>query len=196
VILIVDIGNVLVSVTLARRTEEIVAYQREHGLELVGYTDISNSWLTDYSAGRISTRRYLRQLSAMFHVPEGIVRRAEAACIGELNGALVNEVARISEVVSVCCLSNTQPLHWEQVASMLPPSLFLRTYLSFEMGVLKPSQAAYRKVMESTKMTGKDIAFLDDDERNLHSAQSAGWKYCFQHTSNASTLRWLRGLSL
>lgn len=48
-------------------------------------------------------------------------------------------------------------------------------FLSFELECQKPDPKIYDKVSEKLPFEGKDILFIDDDERNINEAKRHGW---------------------
>ncbi|TAG69800.1 MAG: hypothetical protein EAZ26_06650 [Runella slithyformis] len=52
--------------------------------------------------------------------------------------------------------------------------LFEITFLSYEMGLMKPDPAIYLRVLEEGGMLASETLFLDDNADNIKSAQSLG----------------------
>ena len=95
---------------------------------------------------------------------------------GPMVGAedLVRQVA--AEGNQVCCFSNTNSLHWEGSARIKDlMCLFDSTYLSFQMGMLKPDLQAFEYVAQSLGLPPHRVLFLDDNQINVEAARTAGF---------------------
>lgn len=79
-------------------------------------------------------------------------------------------------------LSNTNPLHIEVSARIaLEPyntsldELFDKCYLSYEMGLTKPSEDIFTALLADAKVTAQECLFLDDGLKNIETANSMGF---------------------
>jgi HAD superfamily hydrolase (TIGR01509 family) len=85
---------------------------------------------------------------------------------------LVEEVAG---VVTVGCLSNTNPVHWVDRASRWPMmASFEFRLLSFELGLLKPDRDIFEHVVTQIGVPAAGILFLDDNLLNVDAAIDVG----------------------
>lgn len=78
-------------------------------------------------------------------------------------------------------LSNTNPIHWRKsvadyftVCGKTVADYFERTFLSYEMHMLKPDEAIYRRVLAETGMAADETLFIDDSAANCAGAERAG----------------------
>ncbi len=72
-------------------------------------------------------------------------------------------------------LSNTNTTHWDQVTSTTDAfTRFRQNYLSFEIGLSKPSAGIYDYVVNDINRPASDILFLDDSATNVKAALDAG----------------------
>ena len=93
---------------------------------------------------------------------------------GPLEGAEAL-VAEVSEHVTTACFSNTNALHWEAgAADWELMSRFHRTFLSFQLGRLKPDADAFLAVRGELHVPADRILFLDDNLINVEAARSVG----------------------
>lgn len=78
--------------------------------------------------------------------------------------------------VTTGCFSNTNALHWDEHISTWPLlDLFDHSFLSFEMGMLKPDVAAFTQVAASLPVPAERVLFLDDNALNVAGAAAAGF---------------------
>ena len=77
-------------------------------------------------------------------------------------------------------MSNTDAIHWQHTLSLYRQqveSLFDGVFLSFELGLVKPTEAFFRHVANA--MDDGQTVFVDDMEANrLAAQQSVGWQTC------------------
>lgn len=73
-------------------------------------------------------------------------------------------------------LSNTNEIHFEKVRSMFPDwiALFKGFYLSYEVGLKKPSREYFETALERFSLDPKSCVFLDDRSENVSAAQALG----------------------
>lgn len=77
----------------------------------------------------------------------------------------------------VALLSNTNAMHWEQVASTTDIfSAFDYLFLSFETGYYKPAEKSFEQVVAVLDCEPGDVLFLDDSSRNVDAATSFGFE--------------------
>ena len=93
---------------------------------------------------------------------------------GPLEGAeeLVGEV---SAQATTACFSNTNALHWEAGGEKWElMKRFDRTFLSFQLGRLKPDADAFEAVVGELGVEADRILFLDDNLINVDAARAVG----------------------
>ena len=77
-------------------------------------------------------------------------------------------------------MSNTDAIHWQHTLSLYRQqveSLFDGVFLSFELGLVKPTEAFFRHVANA--MDDGQTVFVDDMEANRLAARlSVGWQTC------------------
>lgn len=84
-------------------------------------------------------------------------------------------VAAVPDGVLTGVLSNTNQLHWEhQADAPVIQKLFDCYFLSFELGLVKPDAAIFRRVAAELGLDPAEIVFLDDNQLNVNGARSVG----------------------
>ena len=94
--------------------------------------------------------------------------------MGPIPGA--EELVRETKAaVPTAILSNTNRVHWEAGAGGWPLlDLFDRTFLSFELGMVKPDPEIFAHVVDQLAMVPGRALFLDDNLLNVEQARQVG----------------------
>jgi putative hydrolase of the HAD superfamily len=75
----------------------------------------------------------------------------------------------------VALLSNINVLHHEYLKQYFPVfNVFHRVFASYELGVVKPDQAIYKKALEELKVSAEDVFYTDDRAELVESAKKLG----------------------
>ena len=192
--LLLDLGGVIIDVDPQRCFE----YWAEAAGVDVG--DIARRWRADeayeaFEIGAIDFEEYLVSLSAQLGIPldPDDWRAGWNALLGDPVTEVVAVLPTLAARVPLYCFSNTNVVHqaaWERRhADALTP--FRRIYVSWQLGMRKPSTAAYRRVADDIGVAPRDIVFLDDNAANVEGARAAG--LVARHVPNAAaTLAVLR----
>lgn len=94
--------------------------------------------------------------------------------VGPLPGAS-DLVSAVRAHVPVACLSNTNRVHWEAGAARWPLlHEFDQTFLSFEIGLVKPDREVFDHVVSALGVPADEIVFLDDNALNVDAANDVG----------------------
>ena len=99
------------------------------------------------------------------------------AGIPAYKGPLLNHLAKSYDVY---ILSNNNPIVAPHMSELFAgvgvdyENLFKKSFLSFEMKALKPSDAFYKRVLEQIDCPAEDLLFIDDSQKNVEGAVAAG----------------------
>jgi glucose-1-phosphatase len=94
--------------------------------------------------------------------------------VGPLPGA-EDLVAVTKTSVPVAVLSNTNQVHWAAGAAQWPLlAMFDRTFLSFEVGMVKPDPEIFEHVVAALEVDPDRVLFLDDNTLNVDQARASG----------------------
>ena len=92
-------------------------------------------------------------------------------------GPLLN---RLAQSYDIYILSNNNPIVAPHMSELFAgvgvdyENLFKKSFLSFEMKALKPSDAFYQSVLEQIDLPSEDLLFIDDSQKNVEGAIAAG----------------------
>lgn len=87
---------------------------------------------------------------------------------------------KLSETYDLYLLSNNNPICLPRAREIFRQAgipleeIFLKSYYSFEMKALKPSEAFYKAVMSDIGRPAEELLFIDDSQRNVDGALAAG----------------------
>ena len=99
------------------------------------------------------------------------------AGIPAYKGPLLN---RLAESYDIYILSNNNPIVASHMSELFATvgvdydKLFKKSFLSFEMKALKPSESFYKRVLEQVDCPVEDLIFIDDSQRNVDGAIAVG----------------------
>ena len=196
--LLLDLGGVVIDVDPQRCFEY---WAEAAGVDV---ERIADRWCADeayeaFEIGAIGFDEYLANLSTRLGISlkPGDWRAGWNALLGDPIADVVAVLPTLAERLPLYCFSNTNDVHqaaWEQRhAEALTP--FRRIYVSWQLGMRKPSVAAYQRVADDIGVAPKDIVFLDDNAANVQGACAAGFVARHAPTPEA-TLAALRELVL
>lgn len=94
----------------------------------------------------------------------------------------VNLIRRLSENYPVYLLSNTNPIHIRECREIFRRQhgidnfrdLFQKTYMSYEIGKMKPDPEFYNYVLDDIGCRPEEVLFLDDNKKNIEGAAALG----------------------
>lgn len=130
-----------------------------------------------YETGKITTEQFFNSLNEiLLHK----FRREEL--LNAWNAIIGKEISAIAPIVDVvqlrystAILSNTSPTHFQKALDTSPTlRKFLKRYLSYEIGAMKPDLSVYRHVIENLGVDPSTILFIDDVSENIIAAQQCG----------------------
>ncbi len=172
-ILLFDLGGVLVELM---GVAQMIAWS---GLD---EKRLWSRWLEcvsvrDFETGRIGPQEFAERTIEELELrvdPDLFLRRFIQFPKGFFPGA-VDYIRSLSKTSITATLSNTNVLHWERLCSETDVErLFHRCFLSHRIGLLKPDEAVYRRVLEELDVPPERIVYVDDLELNVEAARRLG----------------------
>lgn len=132
----------------------------------------------EYEQGRCTVESFAARLIDELELQgtaEQFIERFRRFPMGLFPGAA--ELVASVEPVTTAILSNTNELHWTQQKDHETISrLCDRSYLSYELGLVKPHRAIYDHVIADLGLPATRILFLDDNQVNVDGARGAGMR--------------------
>jgi len=171
-VVVFDLGGVLV------RLGGVPVLRRLLGIEddaEIWRLWLESPWVRRYERGQCGTDEFARGMVAEYRLalsPEEFLDAFRDFPLGLFDGAaeLVESLA-----VRTACFSNTNELHWShQRDAWRLRELFQHTFVSHEMGMVKPDRDAFEHVVEALGCAPEQILFLDDNAINVEGAVAVG----------------------
>lgn len=135
----------------------------------------------DYFTGRLSTEQLITSLSTTFksNKSTGRVKELWLKHYSELakpNKEVLDIIKRLHENYKVYLFSNTTEMSDAYNSKTGIYDNFYGLLLSYRMGMKKPNQEIYNKVISLIGCKPQECIFIDDDIKNLEPAVSMGMK--------------------
>lgn len=138
---------------------------------------MTSSAIKDFETGRASSQEFgedvVRDLKLSLSANEflGLFGRWIEGLYGGTEPLLIE----LSKTYRLGCFSNNNEIWWPQASEKFGlGSLFNDYFLSHEIGLRKPDRSAFEHVVQRLNMEPSRIAFFDDLEENVKTAQKVG----------------------
>jgi HAD superfamily hydrolase (TIGR01509 family) len=175
-IIILDFGGVLVDIRYDKflRTLEISDTVDEKML-------LEKLWPDGklYESGNISTEDFFARLRRALGTNHSDSQLHEAwlAILDRETEGMAEFVTKLSKVVPLYLLSNTNELHFEHAKTKYPMlGTFVDHFVSYKIGAMKPAPEVYRHVIKTLGRIPEKLLFVDDTEKNVFGAKSVGMR--------------------
>jgi HAD superfamily hydrolase (TIGR01509 family) len=134
-----------------------------------------------YEGGQISEDTYLTSLAKEFGLKDTVeAKHLHRSIIGdEYPGVLAVIQELKAKGIETATLSNNNPIHWAWFTESGDyPAIESIDHLvaSFHLGCFKPEPEIYRAFCHHLGWNKADLVFLDDSEKNVLAARTAGWE--------------------
>ncbi|WP_116998633.1 HAD family hydrolase [Desertimonas flava] len=169
-----DLGGVILDLA------GLKAFLQRHRLDLGTFfaKALGSGAHFDFERGALDTDSYVDAFLAETGV---VLDRAEfiaefAAWPGDLLPGAAELVAEVRAAgVTTATLSNTNVIHWTTPfceTTILP--MFDRHFPSYQLGLAKPDEAIFRRVVDELGLDAGRVAFFDDNLVNAEAAAAVG----------------------
>ncbi|MEW6185953.1 MAG: HAD-IA family hydrolase [Thermodesulfobacteriota bacterium] len=172
--IIFDIGGVLVALDGVPTMAKLLGVEPLH--EALHAMWISSPSVVAHETGQIDAAAFAAGVVADLRLPVTAECFLQDFCnwpTGLLPGAL-QLLDEIPEAYLLVALSNTSAVHWEKIQAMGLVDRFDQTYLSHQIGYLKPATDAFLVALEGMGLPPSEVLFLDDGLRNIDAAVKLG----------------------
>jgi len=174
-VLIFDLGNVVNEFVGVKEVQRM--WRPELTLDEVKHKWLTSPAVIGLEIGKVDANDFAREFIEEWCVPVSSVEflKLFVSWVRPPFPDIENLLAELRSSFRVACLSNTCAIHWQRMGSEFGLSgYFDHHYLSFQMGLVKPSRAIYTAVIEDLGVNADDIIFFDDTSENIESACEVG----------------------
>lgn len=181
--LIFDLGNVIIDIDY-QRSLNLIKSLLPSSFNLKVDNFYSTEFHKAYEKGLIDSPTFRNEVRNYFEQnwDDEQVDELWNSLLGKIPKERLDLVHKLKSEYQVGVLSNTNEIHIEAVYKMLKSdfkmdrfeTLFDRVFYSHRMGMAKPSQAIYHKMLEDLGASADRVIFFDDLEVNVEGAKSVG----------------------
>ena len=171
-----DLGGVLIELGGSAMLQELAGIASD---EEVWARWLASPWVRAFEKGQCSPTEFSVGVVSEWQLdisPQRFLEVFRNWPIGPCPGApeLLEGVQRS---VPIGCLSNTNSLHWEHQSGAWPMlGMFDLTFLSFELGLVKPDADIFEAVADELPVDRQRVLYLDDVALNADAARNFGFR--------------------
>ena len=176
--LIFDLGGVLVNLDL----EQCILNFKQLGLKnfepLMGQFGQKGFFL-EFEKGKISIEQFRNQIRKLTDqsITDAQIDQAWSSFLCDIPNQKLEMLLELKKKFRLLLLSNTNPLHIEgavpvefaKVGKKIS-DIFEKCYLSYEMGMAKPSPKIFEALLVDAGVKPEECLFLDDGIKNIEQA--------------------------
>lgn len=172
---VLDMGGVLVELQWQQRMERLL--QRSLPMDQLHHLWVTALSTVDFESGRTDFDQFAQAFLQEFAV-DSTPDQLKAEFLEIVQGPLPNcetMLATLKSSYHLSLLSNTNVAHYQKLRHHYDFfNYFDQLFLSYELGMMKPSPAIFEHVITALGTSPAKVAFFDDGARNVEAARSLG----------------------
>ncbi|MFA5815623.1 MAG: HAD family phosphatase [Bacteroidales bacterium] len=181
--IVFDLGGVLMNIDFKRTFDafEIIGFR---GAEQAFHDPEINRLCMDFEAGvycSIEMRRKFRGMTG-FKCTDIQFDKAWNALLIDFPPERIMRVQQLAKKYKTYLLSNTNPIHAKHFNAELDKHfgiesmdhLLDKAWYSYNLGMRKPDEKIYHKVLKASRLNPAETLYIDDYETNVRIAESVG----------------------
>lgn len=181
-VVLFDLGRVLVDFDHRRAAERISSFCPKTAVEIYNLFFESHA-TTAFEAGKISPEDFYQQVKQMLDLKLSydsfIPIWNDIFFLSPKNRSVFKLVNTLRSKYKTALLSNINTLHYEYLKKNFPVfGVFDEIFLSFQLGLIKPDQEIYHKVIRKLNVSPQEVFYTDDRADLVESAKKLGIRGC------------------
>ncbi|WP_428660804.1 HAD family hydrolase [Runella sp.] len=183
--IIFDLGDVILNIDVPRAAHSFAELSNQ-SLEDVHLLIQQNDVFKKFETGNLTPHAFRSLIRELFQSSDWSDHSIDTAWNSLLLDIPIDRIQKIQELAQkgyrLFLLSNTSSIHIDEVNAILFRTaaienlghLFEKLFLSYEMGVMKPSPDIYKSVLSIAGIEADETLFLDDNLDNIRAAGECG----------------------
>jgi len=176
--IILDLGKVLIDFDHLRAAERISNFCNKTPREIFDLFFISEATIL-FEKGKITPEGFFLRVKEILDLrleyQSFVPIWNDIFFLTATNRAVYSLANNLRAHYQVALLSNINVLHHEYLKQYFPVfNVFHRVFASYEMGMIKPDQDIYRKVLEELRAQPENVFYTDDRQELVDSAKDLG----------------------
>ena len=177
-VVLFDLGRVLLDFDHKRAAERISCFCSKSPLEIYNLFFESQATIA-FEAGKITPEDFYLRVKGMLDLKLSydsfIPIWNDIFFLSPKNRSVYRLVNSLRPSYKTALISNINTLHYEYIKKNFPVlGVFDEIFLSFQMGLIKPDQEIYKKVIQDLKVSPQETFYTDDRPELVESAKSLG----------------------
>jgi glucose-1-phosphatase len=173
--IVLDMGGVLVELQWQNRVEKLL--NRPIAIDELHHLWVSAPSTVDFESGRTNFDEFAAAFLREFNleVPTDILKHEFLEIVQAPLPHCESVLSTLKSRYHLSLLSNTNPAHYGKLSDRYRFfDTFDHRFLSYQMGLMKPSPAIFEQVLQTLDTAPDTVAFFDDGARNVEAARNLG----------------------
>ena len=181
--IIFDLGDVIINISPQRCIQAFVDISPELDIDFVRNQFNEKQIFEKYESGFINNEDFIKLVKEaiqVYDISDEDIIIAWQQILLDIPKKRIELLQKLRKKYRLFILSNTSFYHVEEVNAILNRTCGVRNlntlvdkvYYSFEMGVRKPEEMIYKKVIKDAEIVPSETVFLDDNLENIQAASN------------------------
>lgn len=175
-VVVCDLGGVLIDLNWQSSAADLFGQHLSERMLLEKWLGLAA--VKRFEAGLIDFEKFYEEFRQENPIEMNLqqFRRRFISIIGSVKPGCEEVLGQIRKKCQLALLSNTNSLHIEHLCSFSNlTNWFDRLFLSYQMGMVKPSAEIFRAVAAELNASPQKILFFDDSPANIQAAAACGF---------------------
>jgi HAD superfamily hydrolase (TIGR01509 family) len=173
--IVLDMGGVLVNIEWSERVSGLLG--RSLPIDEVHHLWVNARSTLDFETGRTNLDEFTTAFIKEFQLdvsPE-TVKYEFMQIVREPNPNCSKVLSTLKQNYHLSMLSNTNEAHYGKLRDRYDFfDYFDKIFLSYQIGLMKPSEAIFKHILSILSTSPEKVAFFDDGTRNVEAAKEVG----------------------